>query len=159
MDHIRTFLKTDGEHIDVGDFLLFFGLPLVSSLALVFTGRRLTEQTTSLLLTAFSIFAGLLLNLLVLVHSLIRRYRSEDKFKDARRLLRELYANMSYGVLVCIVGILPLVVADGGSGYTWKAIIAGTVFFISLHFLLTLLMILKRVHVLLSTEFRYPAAS
>ncbi len=112
-DHMRTLVKTD-ERVDIGDYVLFFVFPIAAALALVLLNRRLTEQTENLLLAAFSIFAGLLLNLLVLVHGLIRRYRSEDKDKDARRLLREIYANMSYGVLVCIVGILLLVVAGVG---------------------------------------------
>jgi hypothetical protein len=128
----------------------------VVAASLIFSGIRLSSESVVLLITALSIFAALLLNLLLMVHGLVRRYRDDGRFQEARRLLRELYANLAYGVLVCIVGIVPLVAFGFGFGCTVNTIICGAVFFLVCNFLLTLLMILKRVHVLLSNEFKYP---
>lgn len=156
-DHLDTLLNTAGTRRSTGDLVLFFGIPLTLAVVLILLGVRLGDSVASLLINALAIFAALLLNLLLLVHGLIHRYQDENLYKDARRVLRELYANVSFGVLVCILGIIPLVAYGFSEDTTVRAIVSGVEFFLVSNFLLTLLMILKRVHVLLSHAFKYPA--
>jgi hypothetical protein len=158
VDHLNTLTGTEGKRLK-GDIAVFFAIPLVTAVALVYFKVTLSDNATGMIINALAIFAGLLLNLLVLVHGLIRKYKSDDLYKDARRLLRELYSNIAYGVLTCILGLIGVLTLGFITNVVVRSVVTGLIFFVVFNFLLTMLMILKRVHLMLTHAFKYPGPS
>ena len=72
-------------------------------------------------------------------------------------LLREIFTNISYSIVVSVFCIAILLIAylDIGTGIFLK-IFSFIVYFLVIQFLLTMFMVLKRVHVLLSIPFLRP---
>lgn len=161
-DHYRTLVDNrevaEGgpRRASKGDYFLFLGVPVLAALLLHYLKVGLSDEAVNVLITALSIFAGLLFNLLVLIAGLADRSDMPRGPADPRPLLREVYANIAYALLVSLVALIPLcvyaMVAEG------TARIVATIFAYSFigHFLLTLLMILKRMHALLTDELRRP---
>ena len=105
--------------------------------------------------TSLSIFAALLFNLLLLIYDVTGR--SAGSIGGTNRLrqdvLSEVFSNISFAILVAmvaIISVLILLMVDG-SPPAERALSAITYYLVTL-FLLTLLMLLKRVHTLLQHE-------
>ncbi len=146
---------------------------------MLFFGLSVNESLARALITGLSIFAGLLFNLQVLVYDIVNR-ESKLKGKDATHKLRvtvlsEVFANVSYAILVALIVVSAVGVGDltfsGGwlttrltkicHASSWlcnlsvyKTALDFLILFLTLNFVLTLLMVLRRVNFLLSSEFR-----
>jgi hypothetical protein len=156
-DHFGTLVDNSTQRASPSDYALFFGLPVLIAAALAWMGLKLDAGAVNVLITVLSIFIGLLLNLLLLIHGLLHR-ESGERDPAERQLLRQLYRNISYDILISIVALFPLIALAILPNSGWLTRTASTiVFFLVGHFLLTLLMILKRVHALLTREFRRPS--
>jgi hypothetical protein len=168
-DHFSTFHEHDQRGPSQDDYLLFLGVPLVSALFVVLILKfSFDSGILNSLLAAFSIFAGLLLNLLMLICA----FTGSDKFAgfDAvsatrREFLREIHKNLSFSILVSIAVVVLALVGLGEIRYrpehdagNYPAVTFLLTFLIG-NFILTMLMVLKRIHVLLSFEFGGPRAS
>jgi hypothetical protein len=142
---------------------VFFATPLVIAGLALYYGVGFNYDVLYALLTAFSIFAGLLLNLLLLVFSFSEKSQNSTTLQPLRKqLLRELHSNISFSILTsiaivavamfCVVQVkLPRSLPTGT--YTGRVSTFFLAYFIS-NFVLTLLMILKRMHILLSQALR-----
>lgn len=173
LDHFRTLRRHGKKRAAPGDVTLFYILPLVVVLALVLgLGLRVSESLANALFTGVAIFAGLLFNVQLLVYDNIRHIRfTEDELPAVtdlrRKRFKELYSNVSYAILVCLL-IMVLVLLfnftfEGGwlKGVRHRLegwldpITVGVQFLVlavAAHFVLTMFMVLKRVHLLLSKE-------
>ena len=152
-DHLATLVDRRTGRKSALDLTVFFVLPLIASAALAARGWTLSREASSILITALSIFAGLLFNLLVLVHGLIRR---DDPLLqvDERVLLKQIYANISFATLISLTALVPLVGQALWNDAGWPGrLLSSLSYFLIGNFLLTLFMILKRVHTLLGNEF------
>lgn len=152
-DHMATLVDRRTGKSSKLDLAVFFVLPLAVASVLALRDWTLSHEASSILITALSIFAGLLFNLLVLVHGLIRR---EDPLRqaDERVLVKQIYANISYATLVSLSALLPLVGQALWDSGGWPGRVLSFIgYFLIGNFLLTLYMILKRVHTLLGNEF------
>mgnify|MGYP001792486391 FL=1 len=135
-DHLKTLRSHRTGKIRASEFFLFFVLPMFIALVAVYPLQvLLTENLVNLLITVFSIFAGLLFNLLILVFeiadkesdkakSLILNRSSyeaknsqdlldttQETLKDSRlvrEILYETYINISFCKLISIFGIMTL---------------------------------------------------
>jgi hypothetical protein len=158
-DHIRTLRDYGTARLSFGDLTLFFVIPLIVAAVMSWLGKTLSIDTINVLIQAFAILVGLLLNLLVLIFTAIRREAvigadPNQKLEQQTKItiLKETFANLSYSVLVGLIIALLLLLALRHN----SLIVRTATFFIyagSLHFVLTLLMVLKRVHSLLGGEF------
>jgi drug/metabolite transporter (DMT)-like permease len=162
-DHYRTLVSPASLWSSVGDIMLFCGIPIIISLFGYEKGFKLDKDGYSISITFFGIFIALLLNIQVAVFSIFQRKWTEPADKrearaqkqtvaTRRALLEELNANISYLVLVCCAALVItllcyLLKIDSRSAS------AGTIT-IYAHFLLTLLMVVKRAHALFQTEYR-----
>jgi hydrogenase-4 membrane subunit HyfE len=162
-DHIAT-LRDDGRstisHVDV---LVFYVLPIAASVAVYLTCFRFTKDVYNVSVTFFGIFLALLLNLQVAIFAIFQRKwrevqdeRSQNlqemTLRSRRLLLGELNANISYLTLtscISLAAVLIFYVKDMQTGLA-PAATAG----LYMHFLLTLLMIVKRSHALFQKEYR-----
>lgn len=172
-DHLDTLWDDDAQAPSKSDRWVFFGLPAIATLAVLGFRLALPPGLIDTLLTVFSIFAGLQFNLLILIFTLASQAnnRAVDpsslaeirKFNDHIRILRETHASTIFSILVAFLAIGWLTLtkwtsptssdAAAGPDFHWLPLILGSVslYFAGL-FLLTLLMILGRVHSLFGQE-------
>jgi len=148
------------------DVAFFFGLPLLVAFLGWFYGWGLYIDALNALIAAFAIFAGLLLNLLILIYT----FSTGSVFPNAlaktkTRFVRELHDNIAFSVLVSIliviaalVGVTQLKMKDPQNMAHTGPILTFVVIYLTANFVLTLLMILKRIHILLSTEIEQPSS-
>jgi hypothetical protein len=163
-DHLRT-LRTPGEDgLSLEDLVVFFGLPLAAGLLYVFFSGPPPEgnKIDEVLVASFSVFAALLLNIQVFLlgFQLPQVDREADpemgredaallKRQEANRktFYRELFSNISYAILLAMVIVFITLVSIFCQLDQSKAVKLMQ-FVLILHFTLTLLMVMKRVHVL-----------
>lgn len=166
-DHFSTLQNERTGNGDVLDYIVFFVLPLLISGVLVWIFNDL-QQFASILITSLSIFTGLLFNLVLLTYDLIKRNEKQDldikdksdlKTKEDHdivikgKILRQIFTNISYSIVVAIFTIISLLLLYIWNNPVYKYIIGFVIYFLVLNFFLTLLMVLKRTHRLLSSEF------
>ena len=159
-DHINTLRNFDTKKVSIGDLVLFFVIPLPIGAGAVWVHGSMKNTEVTVLVTAFSIFTALLFNLLLLTFDLISKTDgSSDDFMIRLKmlLLQQTYNNISFCILVAItaIGLLLIYLLDSRLGFSIdqvEYVISFGVYYLTTLFLLTLLMILKRVHILLSKE-------
>ncbi len=154
-DHFRTLVRYPDTRTSPADIVLFVLLPLALAAGAAALHILLSPVAVDVLTNAMAILAGLLFNLLVLIHSLARGYQGPTGTADAQNLLQQVYANIAYSILLALLALVPLVFVASAPDARRLAIVASSVaLFLVIHFTLTLLMVLKRVHALLSFDFR-----
>jgi len=163
-DHFSTLRDYRSGKLSAGDLFLFFGLPLALGLLAWWENFSFDTDILNGMLAAFSIFAGLLLNLLVLVCTFAGNPRfigSDAATVTRRRTILEVHENLSFSILVSIALVVVALTGLCEIKYTGaKAshpLVSITLAILLGNFILTLLMILKRIHILLSTEFERPS--
>ncbi len=153
-DHFRTLVSYDSKRPHVGDYILFYVVPLAAVAVAVWRHFVLSEGAVGVLMGAVAILAGLLFNLLVLIHG-FSRTTGPTTPEDGKQLLSETYANIAYATLVALLSLVPLSYLANGHG-PWTRIANGLSLYLLLHLGLTLLLILKRIHALISHELKAP---
>lgn len=148
-DHLDTFRNAGTGKRDFWDFSVQFGLPTGIAIMSAVVGYRATD--IGAFLGGVAVFAALLFALVVFVFQL-RITAGNDPVASGRkillRLLDELFANVSYAVLVGLLttclGIVAIWVGheENGSPVWVSCLLVGTV----VHLVLTILMCLKRIN-------------
>jgi hypothetical protein len=149
VDHLDTFRNAGTGKRSLLDFAIQLGIPVVIAILSAFAGYRATD--IGAFLGGVAVFAALLFALVVFVFQL-RITAGNDPIASERvnllKLLDELFANVSYAVLVGLVttclGIVAIWVGHDKDGApVWvSCLLIGTV----THLVLTILMCLKRIH-------------
>lgn len=162
-DHCRTLVDGQDLKASIADFVVFLGIPLVIAIFASERGFLLRKDAYNVSITFFGIFIALLLNIQVAIFAIFQRKWTvstnsiEAEIQQGvtdvrRRLLGELNANISYLILVCCVA---LVLSLCSYVAEWKKGIApAAIIFLYGHFLLTLLMVVKRSHALFQQEYK-----
>lgn len=157
--HWRTLVDDSSKRLLVADVMLFYVLPLSVPAVLLGGGTVVSAQAANVMVTAISIMAGLLFNLLMLLHGLSWRKPEHPLPRSVKRLAAQLYSNIAYAILVSLVGLVPLmVVANYEPQHRTAGRVVGSAaaLYLVTHFALTLGMVLKRIHTLLQEEFGTP---
>lgn len=165
IDHLNTLRDYNTQKLRFIDYALFIFFPIVLSAILVTFSLLIDKSFANILITSLSIFAALLLNLLLLVFDIVRktndaisknREMKNPYENEERRLifLKEIYSNISYAIFVSILSIIILLIAYFICNVHLLQLVSFFVYFLSINFILTLLMIVKRVHILLSNELK-----
>ena len=81
-DHVATLKDYGRPRISKFDIFLFFIVPLLGSSLLVALKIQLNNALVNLLITVFSIFAGLLFNLQVLMFDVIGKVSNTENLPD-----------------------------------------------------------------------------
>jgi uncharacterized membrane protein YhaH (DUF805 family) len=149
VDHLGTFRDAGTGKRSFWDFLLQLGLPIAVAVLSAFAGYRATD--IGAFLGGVAVFAALLFALVVFVFQL-RITAGNDPVASGRKillkLLDELFANVSYAVLIGLLttclGIIAIWVGHEKEGApVWvSCLLVGTV----THLVLTILMCLKRIN-------------
>ena len=106
--HFQTIKHETSGKTSRSDRWIFIYVPFIVALIPVFMNLGLEKETINILITVQSIFIGLLLNLLVLLYALINRRPEIPKRKI---LLKEVFHNISFSILLAIVSILTLLIS------------------------------------------------
>jgi hypothetical protein len=159
-NHVKTLKVQNKKNLSVHDLITFFVFPLVISLVLCIFKVEVNNNLTGTLLNVFSIFAGLLFNLLVLIYDIFSKIKQDNSNnnktgKQTRSdksilLLKEIYNNISFGILISLISVILLAISIFPLPKLLKAAFSFFIFYFLSLFILTLLMILKRIHSLLS---------
>jgi hypothetical protein len=150
-DHIGTLTDYRTGRRYLGDYVLFFVAPIVAAALLLWQCVLLNATIANIVITSLAIFAGLLFNLLLLAHGMIRSTPPDGV--DEKRLIVEIYSNISYAILVSLAAIVVSLISYISPALWFVYSASALAHFLVLNFLLTLLMILRRIHILLSKEF------
>lgn len=164
VDHLRTLRRLGRPGIYFGDIILFFIIPGIIALPLAYLfPDRLYEQAPKLL-TATSLMGGLLFNLLARTAQIVDKARKEAEIGSVRRVFaKEIHSNVAFGIiwsLGCAVVLVSFsffkLPKDWISTLTpnaiWIMSVAWLGFFFIISFLLTLLMIVKRMYIILTSD-------
>lgn len=168
-DHLRTLRNAEKHRISAFDILLFYILPIaIAVCAYYFKLTFKKADVYNVSITFFGIFIALLLNLQVAIFAILQRRwePSEDermqpyqktKFDNRRILLSEVNANLSYLVLFCCFALFAELVFYIRE---WLLGLGPSItVFIYTHFIFTMIMIVKRSHVLFQSEYGEDTAS
>jgi hypothetical protein len=159
IDHFATLVDEDTKRQSGLDFTLFFILPLCVASVLIFFNLILGKSIGNVLITALAVFAGLLFNLLLLIFDIANKPRPEsERLNELKiRFLKEIYSNIAYAILIALLTIVILLLhflflsLNTRAGLVFSAFI---IYGLCGNFVLTLFMVLKRIHILLATEFK-----
>jgi len=134
--------------------ILYFLLPVILSSILVYKGITLNEDLIKVLITAFSIFIGFILNVILIIFDIIKK-NNKNRKKVHEDLIEHLYYNSLYAVTISTILIILLIfmylLYSRLDMYCICALSAIS-YFILMNFLITLLQITKRIFVLLENE-------
>lgn len=150
-DHIKT-LRNDGaardSNVSFVDLAVFFALPAALAAWIAVSGIRFDTEALTFAVTIFAIFVGLLLNIQVLIFTSANRSGPSDRLK----LMKEVFSNISFGILLFLTCLLLSVTMFFlPYGCLFEAL-EFLLIYLSIMSALNLFMILKRIHVVLKTE-------
>ena len=157
--HMGTMSSARTGSPSIADYVFFFGIPVILGGILVATGFGFRVDAVTGFLNAFAILTGLLLNLLVLVFTISVSTAGSDRpdIPLRRRVLKEIFTNVCYCIIVAIIATGTALTglsymrsvpgAQTGKGATFLLCALTT------NFVFSLMMILKRMYKLISTEF------
>ncbi len=176
LGHFGTLRKADGSWSSL-DFITFLGVPILFSSLGIAAEFSLNKDIASLLVNFGAIFTALLLSVLVLVYDQESKLDeknqrdielsrpSDELYKAKKTLLDELYYNISYSILSSLALIafcFAFSIADSFINPATKTPIIAVIFSklvftpfavgISANLLLTIVMIVKRLHSLLKMK-------
>ncbi len=163
-DHVHTLKNYNTNKYSLVDFILFFVVPFIISGSLIYFNFKLTDSFINVLITSLSIFAALLFNLLLLIYDIIRKKDASVNNKKLKtEFLEQIYANISFCIFIAIIAIIFLIISSltvtnsetiSLNAAKLRTVLALFIYSLLFMFILTLFMILKRVHILLSKEFQ-----
>jgi hypothetical protein len=148
--------------ISLFDVALFFVAPLLTGALSYAAGLNVPKDVYNISVTFFGIFIALLLNMQVALLGIYQRKPQEPidhrlssshlaRIEIRKQLLSEVNANISYLTLVSAVALLVFLICFAFDFSTSIAAALGAVIY--LHFMLSLLMVVKRSHVLFHKEY------
>lgn len=169
--HFSTLENATNHSTSYSDIFTFYIIPLTIALTGALLGFNLTKESVSLLVNFGSIFTPLLLSVLVLV------YDQENKLETSKddnhicnikkSLLNQLYYNICYAIIVSLSLVLIAFMHQLSKAVSIPInvgqyvnfdislsihIITPLSIFIALNLILTIIMIVKRMHALLTTK-------
>lgn len=140
--HFATIKNANTGKASKDDILTFFIVPILTATLLVLFLIELKTDAINIIVSTLSIFVGLMFNIIVLIFDIVKRDASQ---KIKNEVLKQLLANISFAIVLSIFAILVTLCTYFSNCFikfffTWFAY-----FSLSL-FLITLLMILKRMY-------------
>jgi hypothetical protein len=164
VDHFGTLRNYQTGQLSISDLAVFLLLPIAGASACAYFKITFDKDALIAVLTAFSIFAGLLFSLLLLVFSLTDKNDAQSMlFATRKQLIGELYENISFAILasigvvtLTIIAVLRKAPVDQNAGAIavvdrgTSPIVTFALVLLMSNFILTILMILKRMHALLT---------
>lgn len=147
-DHIETLKNDNSNRHGLDDYFTFLIIPTVIASFLIFFHILLNSNAINITITSLAILVGLLFNVIILIFDIIKR---DSKKQIKNKILQQLIANISFAILISIASIL-LILLTFFNNYFVNLIFHWYLYFSLTLFLFTVLMILKRIHILFKNE-------
>lgn len=151
-EHFDSLRDASTKRVSYWDVFVMFGLPVVLGFASFAMGFQIKNEYIGTLVGAFSIFAGFLFNIIVLIYGFDPPRKDGDNAEDQMELLSQTFANISYAVVISISIVVILIASLFTSGCLDEIASALAVMLFA-NFGLSLMMVLKRIYVLLGLKF------
>lgn len=163
-EHFHTFRVPRNDKLLKRDLVLFLLVPALISFSAVEYAPKPSTAFLNISLTVHTLFIPLLVNVLFVIYGIQEKRNNDAQPPRTEKLLHEVYKNLSYAVLVSFVSILVTALAQVLGGQQAKSTLGSAhpvslwtvhfvLFWLMSHLSLSILMIVKRTHVLLSAEF------
>jgi hypothetical protein len=138
-----------GTNKDGSDIFVFIFMPLAIASVLVWLKAYMSDSLLSTIVSALSIFVGLLLNVVVLLFDIVR---NTTKQTLKHKIVTETLSNVSFTILLSLFTI-PFALSTQIDRWPflkpWTSLVT---YFLLCVFIATLLMIIKRVYALFQNE-------
>jgi uncharacterized membrane protein len=155
--HLETMSSYRTGKASLPDYLFFFGLPVALGVGLVISKFGFRLDAVNGFLNAFAILTGLMLNLLVLVFTISTTTGERPDTQLRKRILKQVFANVCFCILIAIgVAATALIALSYMRSVQFARTGPTATFFLASltsNFILSLLMVIKRMYKLISTEF------
>ena len=146
-EHLETLQDNRTKRTSLGDYLLFFCLPAASAVPLIWVNYGLSDGIRSVLVVAIAVSV---FNVMLLPNVMLLAYDVGAANTRRQGFLREVYTNLAFAVLVGIVTLVLVVITAFVPQNVVATALSGAVYYLSGVFLLTVLMVLKRIHAIFS---------
>lgn len=162
-DHINTLKNNKTKKISRIDLIFSYGMPIIPAAIFPYIGCSFGKDMLSAIISSFSIFVGLLINVLVLIYTIINNEETKntepsESQKESKKLLIETFYNISYAILISFISIFfSLIPYIGQNDEVFKKIshfVTPIIVFLVVNFFWTFTMTLKRLHILLNVRIR-----
>jgi len=144
----------DNGNFSKREAIFFFALPLLSPIIQLWSDLHLDKDLLSLIVSAASISAGLLLNLLVLLYTVLEPKAEHAETSTQvleRRLIKETFYNISFAILVCAILVATCLLR--GMNHSWlNSSSEAVIYYFGVQVFISLAQILKRFHKLLQCK-------
>lgn len=147
-NHLKTIVNDNTGKPSFDDIFTFLFLPIIISGALLYFNKLLTISGINIIIASMSIGTGFLINAIVLIFDIIKR---ESGHQIKNKALRQIMSNISFAILLSISIIVISALTCIKQSLVFQIINFVLFLFIS-EFLLTVLMVLKRIHILFKKE-------
>jgi len=162
-DNFCPFSHGVGRQFSKRHFASFAVLPCVGGVVLACTLYGIQPPTAAIIIGVYSIIAAVMTALLAVIHNVIGSTSVEKGFdagdwKKKRELilqlevLRELYANASYAVLILVGGLGPLVALLFDLPCVARVVLSGAVHAVSISVVLSFLSVITGIYLVLDTQ-------
>jgi hypothetical protein len=155
-DHIETLVDDGDRTPSISDYAFFIGLPAALAAISAMVGITLEGDAASLAVSALSILAGLLINVLVLLYTVQVVGPTDTEKKEQQELISQVNKNLLFEILISGVSVGAICLIPFASEPLDLIVSTMSVFLMGV-FSLTLLMIMKRLKVLLGLRFKKTA--
>jgi len=161
-NHLKTLVDTNDEMVR-SDYFIFFGLPFFLAIFFVYKNYILNSNVVSTLVNFGAIFSALLISVLIMVYDQYQKLchaqiENEDmaSIKDIERrkiIIQQMYHNISYCILLSIILVVCALLYQAlePSYSLSRYVLMPLNVFVTGNLLLTILMVLKRTYLLITT--------
>lgn len=171
--HIMTLRDSSSGKVSFFDYVTFYGIPIVIAVSLSTLGIKVTTDANSLLVNFGAIFTALLLSVLVLVYDQGEKLRGakidqtqSHNVELKKNLLEQLYFNICYAIVAAVVLVffcllytflpdksLTFLISKFSLSFDIKLfLVSPLILIVVMNLLLTILMVVKRMHTLLTMK-------
>lgn len=170
--HINTLNDASSGKVSLVDYFTFYGIPLAIALLLSFLGIKVTGAANSLLVNFGAIFTALLLSVLVLVYDQGEKLRNVNSNSNnhnielKKNLLEQLYFNICYAIVASVALVFSCLIytflPSDALQVSFSELVIGIdlklylfsplIMMVVMNLLLTILMVVKRMHTLLTIK-------
>jgi hypothetical protein len=147
--HIGTLVNANTGKSGTNDIITFIVIPVAVALALCLLKIELCNDVINIIIVSLSIFVGLLFNLIILIFDIVKNNRTN---KTKNLLLEQILVNIAFTVLLSLAAIIATIFTYIRHHMYFKLVMTGIVYYLLTLFIVTLLMILKRMYTIFDNE-------
>lgn len=154
--HIKTLIDSGKNKASLPDIFSFFIFPAILSVVGIYFKLNINKEIISLLVNFGAIFTALLLSVLVLVYDQENKINTENKtalINIKKNLLKQLYYNICYCIIISVALVVTCLIHSISSAEKLNIYFTSPIITLfTSNLVLTILMVVKRMHTLLISE-------